>query len=247
MMNGLQSLPQWQTFMNHPTGAWLGFINAINAVGGLTAFPIAAFVADHYGRKPCLYTGFVFMILGAGLQTGATGQGMFIAARCFVGVSSSWFAYSSVLVTELAYPSHRAIVTALYNCQFNVGALISAWTTYSVRNYPTSWAWRVPSLLQLGIPALAALGTLMCPESPRWLISKGRKEAAKAVLIKYHGGGDPNSALVMFEMEEIAKTLALEREAKSSASYLDMFKTKGNRHRLFITVTLGIFSQWVGK
>jgi hypothetical protein len=28
-MNGLQALPRWNEFMNHPAGAWLGFINAI--------------------------------------------------------------------------------------------------------------------------------------------------------------------------------------------------------------------------
>lgn len=67
------------------------------------------------------------------------------------------------------------------------------------------------------------------------------------MLIKYHTGGDANSALLLFEMAEIEKTIALELEAKNSASYIDMFRTKGNRHRLLITVTLGIFSQWVGK
>jgi hypothetical protein len=83
--------------------------------------------------------------------------------------------------------------------------------------------------------------------SPRWLISKGRNGEARAVLIKYHTGGDANAALLLFEMAEIEKTIALEREAKNSTSYMDMFRTKGNRHRLLITVTLGVFGQWVGK
>ncbi len=33
MMNGLLSLTEWQTFMDHPTGAWLGFIAAAAALG----------------------------------------------------------------------------------------------------------------------------------------------------------------------------------------------------------------------
>jgi MFS family permease len=264
MMNGLQSLQQWQTFMNHPTGAWLGFINAIQAIGGLITYPVQAYIADRYGRKACLYAGLVFVTLGSGLQTGAKDTGMFIAARFFIGVASSLFSAAAILITEIAYPSHRGKVTALYNCQFYVGSLISAWITYGVRNMNSSWAWRIPSLLQIGIPVLAAFGTFTSPErypthlhltavaqangnfsSPRWLISKGRNDEARAVLIKYHTGGDANAALLLFEMAEIEKTIALEREAKNSASYMDMFKTKGNRHRLLITVTLGIFSQWV--
>jgi hypothetical protein len=130
-------------------------------------------------------------------------------------------------------------------CQ--IGSLISAGVAFGVRNYSTSWAWRIPSLLQIAIPVLAAYGILFAPESPRWLISKNRNDEARAMLTKYHAGGDGTSPIVIFEMSEIEKTLALEREAKESASYMDMFKTKGNRHRLFITVTLGVFGQWVGK
>jgi hypothetical protein len=111
----------------------------------------------------------------------------------------------------------------------------------------SSWAWRIPSLLQLAVPCLALYGTIMTPESPRWLISQGRVEEAREVVTKYHGGGDAGSALVSFEMAEIEKSIILEAEAKQSTSYLDMFKTKGNRHRLVISVTVGFFGQWVGK
>ena len=45
MMTGLQSLEQWQTFMGHPTGAWLGFIIAIQS---LSTFLIVC------GRQKCL-------------------------------------------------------------------------------------------------------------------------------------------------------------------------------------------------
>jgi hypothetical protein len=48
-------------------------------------------------------------------------------------------------------------------------------------------------------------------------------------------------------MAEIENTLQLEKNAHSSAGYVDMVKTKGNRHRLFISISLGIFSQWSGN
>ena len=70
-------------------------------------------------------------------------------------------------------------------------------------------------------------------------------EEARKVLTDYHSGS-VHSALVDFELDEIMTTLKMEKEAKESTSYMDMLKTKGNRHRLFISITLGIFAQWNG-
>jgi hypothetical protein len=64
--------------------------------------------------------------------------------------------------------------------------------------------------------------------------------------VKYHAGGDLDSPLVAFEMAEIEQALALERHINQTTSYLDMIKTKGNRHRLFISITIGVFAQWNG-
>lgn len=66
-------------------------------------------------------------------------------------------------------------------------------------------------------------------------------------MTEIHAGGDHLSALVAHEMIEISRTIQAEKEAVASSSYMDMFKTPGNRKRLFISVTLGIFSQWVGN
>ena len=122
MMNGLQALHQWQTFMNHPTGAWLGFINAIQSLGAFIAFPMVAYFVNHYGRKKALAVGYCWLLLGVGLQTGATGPGMFIAGRFCVGQVSGWFGGSApLLITESAYPTHRGVATALYNTGWYVG------------------------------------------------------------------------------------------------------------------------------
>jgi hypothetical protein len=50
MMNGLQSLDQWQTFMNYPVGAWLGFINAAASLGSFSLYPFVAWICAQYGR-----------------------------------------------------------------------------------------------------------------------------------------------------------------------------------------------------
>jgi len=247
-MNGLQALPQWHVFMNHPAGAWLGFINAIYWLGNGVSFPIAALVANKYGRKLGVYIGYCFLVLGVVLQTTAKNEIIFVLARLFLGMASAWFGNSvPLLINEIAFPTHRGIVSALFNCGWYVGSIVAGWVTFATRNYVDSWGWRIPSVLQAAIPVIAIPGLLMVSESPRWLVSMGRTEEARKILADAHAAGDVDAPLIDYEVIEIETTLQAEREAHDSTSYLDMVRTKGNRHRLFISISLGVFAQWSGN
>ncbi|KAH0282045.1 general substrate transporter, partial [Aureobasidium sp. EXF-3399] len=135
----------------------------------------------------------------------------------------------------------------LYNCGWYVGGLIAAFLTYGTRNMGNSWSWRTSSLLQVLVPFLALPAPIVAPQSPRWLVSMDRTEEARQVLTKWYAGDDQQSQLVNYEMIQIITAIQQEKNATSSASYAEMFKTPGNRHRLFIWVTLGFFGQWVGN
>lgn len=269
-MNGLQALDQWQTFMHAPTGAWLGFINAIYSLGACISYPIAAWIANKYGRKPGVYVGYLFLILGVALLAG--NEAAFVASRFFVGCASAYFGIAvPLLINEIAYPyvpeqphlhrlwewtltialslssTHRGIANALYMCGWYVGGILAAFVTFGTRNHAGDWAWRIPAVLQILIPVVALPGFTLCPESPRWLVSVGRTEQAQRSLTDAHAGGDARSALLEYEMIEVTATLRAEKKAHEHAGYAEMIRTPGNRRRLFISITLGIFSQWAGN
>lgn len=84
------------------------------------------------------------------------------------------------------------------------------------------------------------------PESPRWLIAKGRRIEARQLFVKYHAGGDEASPLVDFEMSEIEAAITLESDTLSQNSWLDLFRTPPNRKRLLIVFVIGWFTQWNG-
>lgn len=156
--------------MGHPTGAWLGFINAVQSLGAFALYPVVAWSNNRFGRKKTIGVGYFWLVLGAALQAAAQNPAMFVIGRLCIGGTSAFFSASApVLMTETAYPTHRGIITALFNCGWYVGSLLAAWATFGTRNYSDSWAWRIPSLLQICVPLAACIGYLMAPESPRWL------------------------------------------------------------------------------
>ncbi|KAL1303060.1 hypothetical protein AAFC00_006506 [Neodothiora populina] len=248
LMNGLQALHQWTGYFEEPKGAWLGFINAIYWLGCGITYPIAAYVANKWGRKAGVYAGYLFLILAAALQTAAPNVTAFLLARFFVGIAAAWFGNCvPLLINEIAYPTQRSIANALFMCGWYVGGSLAAWITFGTRDMASSWAWRIPSLLQALVPFMALPGFLMAPQSPRWLISVGRTEEAREILVRFHAGGDTNSQLIRAEMTEITNAIQREQKAYASAGYMDMIKTPGNRKRLFISISLGIFAQWTGN
>ncbi|KIM27466.1 hypothetical protein M408DRAFT_24412 [Serendipita vermifera MAFF 305830] len=250
VLNGLQILPQFQQSFNHPDGSTLGFMSAAQNFGGLLFLPFAPYVSDGIGRRKALSIGCFIIVGGVVLQTLAANVGQFIASRCIIGLGITLITNAApVLTTELAYPTQRATITALYNTLWYFGSIISAWVCYAtLRTLPdVIWQWRIPCLLQ-AVPALViAVGVLLLPESPRWLVAKGRDAEAIAILAKYHANGRERDPLVYFTYGQIREALTIEREINKTTSYLTLFKTRGNRRRMRIVFALGFFSQWSGN
>ncbi len=95
--------------------------------------------------------------------------------------------------------------------------------------------------------AAVALLCWTCPESPRWLMQNGRSEEALAWLIRYHGNGDPNSAIVKLEFEEFQDNIALDGSDKRWWDYRELFRTKNARWRFLMVMMISVFGQFSGN
>lgn len=88
--------------------------------------------------------------------------------------------------------------------------------------------------------------TRFVPESPRYLIAKGKHEKALNILAKAHAQGNEEDEVVRIEYREIQETIKLEQEFEGNG-WTELWRTPGNRHRLVILISLGFFSQWSGN
>ncbi|KAI0746168.1 general substrate transporter [Earliella scabrosa] len=248
MMNGLQSLPQWNVAFDYPSGGKLGLLSAIQNIGCLAAYPFSPYMSDGLGRRAAVVFGAVIMCIATVLQTASNSVGMFIGARFLIGFGLTFAAAAApVLITEIAYPTQRAPATSLYNTLWFLGSIIAAWTTFGTFHVPSSWSWRIPSAIQ-ALPSVIQLCLIwFIPESPRWLCSKGREEEALRILAYYHAEGDRHHPLVEYEFEEIRAAIKFDREVAANVGWMSLIRTPGNRRRLRIMVAIAFFSQWSGN
>ncbi|KAK1845429.1 hexose transporter protein [Colletotrichum chrysophilum] len=150
------------------------------------------------------------------------------------------------LLQETAHPRLRPTVGSLYYGCYYIGSLLSSIMCIIGLSVPGDWSWRFPCLLILVGPAavLSVLATV--PESPKFLLLKGQEDKALQMLAKYHANGDINDELVQWEFREMKE--AIKAEATShKTSYLDFFRTTGNRKRLFVSAVMAIGVNWVGN
>ncbi|THH11949.1 hypothetical protein EW145_g354 [Phellinidium pouzarii] len=217
-------------------------------IGSLAGYPFAPYTSDGIGRRPTVFLGATIMCAAVTLQTASQNVHMFIAARFLIGFGLSFAANSApMLVSEIAYPPHRAALTSLYNSLWYSGSIIAAWTTFGSFRIPSSWAWRLPSLIQ-GLPSMLQVCLVwFAPESPRWLVSKGRERQALKTLAYYHADGNEEHPLVQYEFEEIRAAISFDRTVAANVGWKSFITSPGNRKRLRIIIAIAFFSQWSGN
>ncbi|CAI6341298.1 unnamed protein product [Periconia digitata] len=248
LMSSLITNPRWVrdlTGLSNPT--LLGLVVAAQPLGCIAAFIPAPWVSERYGRRVGVAVGNLGMIGGIIGQILCKTANQFLVMRLIVGFASSFNTLSSsALVLELAHPRQRAVVGALFNTFWFLGAINAAWIAFGTLRISSSWSWRLPVALQLFWSVAQLILILWCPESPRWLISVGRREQAKTLLSKYHANGDQNDQLVLREYTDICTSTEAD-QSRRATGWSALFSTPGNRKRLMLSIVIGVATQWVGN
>ncbi|KAJ4482433.1 hypothetical protein J3R30DRAFT_3459479 [Lentinula aciculospora] len=244
VMSGVITGPHFIKYFDRPGPIQVGSMVAVLEVGAFATSLAAGRVGDIIGRKGTLFIGALVFTIGGAIQTFTTGFSVMVLGRI---VSGAGVGLLSTIVpiyqSEISPPNHRGALAAAEFTGNVFGYSISVWTDYFCSYIDSDYSWRIPLLVQCAIGALLAAGSLVMPESPRWLIDTDKDDEGLRVIADFHGG-DLDNPVAKAEYREIKDKVIMERESGEGRSYGMMWRKY--KQRVLLAMSSQAFAQLNG-
>jgi SP family galactose:H+ symporter-like MFS transporter len=192
---------------------------------------ISGFLTDKLGRKKINVIASLIFVVGSILAAIAPDTHSLIAGRLLLGLAIGIVAATIPLyLAELSPKDKRGRMVTFFQLAITLGILLSYVVGYIFGDAENAWrlmfwAGFVPAIILF-------VGMLLVPESPRWLLTKGRNEEALKVLNQLR---TPEDAVA-----EYNETLKLLKEEKlNKSNWMELFMPK---LRIPLFIGIGIFA-----
>lgn len=221
-----------------------GLVNAMLTVGALPACLTCSYTADRFGRKPVIFAGAFLTLIGEVLQASAFALPQLIIGRLILGAGVG--VLSGTVPTwqsECSAAQHRGKHVVTMGMFIALGYVLQAWIELGFYQFKTGpVTWRPPVAIPIAF-SLMLMGTVwIMPESPRWLILKGRRSEAQAVVGALKDIPEDGDAV---DAEVFAIETSLEKTKTSATSLFSLLKMGQDKmlYRFGICVLLQFFQQ----
>lgn len=189
----------------------LGSLNVCSLIGSFASGK----TSDMIGRRYTIVLAAGTFLVGAILMGLAPSFPFLMAGRIIAGIGVGYsLMIAPLYAAEVSPAMTRGFLTSLPEVFINIGILLGYVVNYSLSGLPEHINWR----LMLGLAAVPAigigLGVIVMPESPRWLVMKGKVAEAKRVLMKT----SDNEAEANARLEEISKAASIVVTSPRSAT-----------------------------
>ncbi|WP_179120136.1 MFS transporter [Streptomyces tsukubensis] len=167
--------------------AWEGLLGASALIGIFLGSITLGWLADRIGRQQLYMLNFVLITVASIAQFWVEGPMQLFVLRLLIGIGiGADYAIGPTLVAEFCPRRSRGFLLASLTAMWTIGYICSFFFgNYLIDMGGDAWRWLLASsALPSFVVLVMRVGT---PESPRWLISKGRVDEARAVVEKYIG------------------------------------------------------------
>ncbi|KAF7732008.1 hypothetical protein EC973_007113 [Apophysomyces ossiformis] len=250
-MSGVNISPDYIALMGlESKEALLGGIVAVYYVGTLIGALMGGYIGDQIGRIRTVIVGCAFAIFGAALQTAAENVAWMICARIITGIGTGHLnAIVPVWSAETSHHTSRGMFIAAEFTLNIFGVVVAYWLDYGMSFTEGGLRWRFPIAFQMVPLVILAVGINFFPESPRWLLKKGRQEEGLAILAALRGDGDQNHPEVQREYNQILEAIQVDATEGGEPGYFSMlfkYDKLNIPRRVHLSIWLQIMQELTG-
>ncbi|KAF4570079.1 hypothetical protein EYR40_009065 [Pleurotus pulmonarius] len=250
VISGVKEMKDWLRTFGHPdpsaptgfaiTSSTESLVVSILSAGTFFGALLAAPTADLIGRKWGIVSACLVFSVGVAMQTAATAIPLFVVGRVFAGLGVGLVSCLIPMYQSECSPKWiRGAVVSMYQWAITIGLLLASVINNATQFRDNHSAYQIPIAIQFVWALILASGMSYLPESPRWLIKRGRDADAAQSLARLTSLS-PSDPVVESELDEIRANLEAER-ALGESSYVDCFKMGNNK--IALRTLTGIFLQ----
>ncbi|KAK3345815.1 general substrate transporter [Lasiosphaeria hispida] len=207
-------------------------IGSFLTLGAFMSSIFAGFFAQYLGRKPALWAACALTAIGAAIQIGTDSQSAVYVGRIVLGIGNGFLVTFSNIYNAEAAPAHlRGITVAFFSIAVNTGSIIGAAVNNATQKRLDKSSYQIPLGIQFLVPAMLTIGLFFVPESPRWLVNKGREAEGRKSFETLRGDSMAAEDLEL-EWVEMVKGIEEEKKLARSTGPLDMFRGNDLRRTL---------------
>lgn len=208
--------------ISHSDVTWL---ESIYLIGGLAGLPVTIYCVDRLGRKWSILLAAIISLI-AWILIGIADDVIYLyIARFMTGLSGDVaFVAAPMYIAEIADKKIRGFLAGVIYVMMLVGILV----VYAIAPFTPFYT---SSIVGSAFVLIQLITFPFMPDSPYYLLSKGKGEKAKTHLKRLRTGGNLEK-----EFEEI--TVAIRRQRSERGRPQDLIINKGNRKALIIMVVL---------
>lgn len=201
------------------TAAWQTALANASSIGIILGILLNGYISERIGMKKTMLSAYVAITGLTFILVFAKSNSLLFVGQLLCGIP--WGIFNT---TAPAYASEvcpvvlRGYLTTFINLTWIIGQLISAGVLRGVQGMEGRWAYDIPFALQWIWPVPLFIGMIFCPESPWWLLRKGRMEDAEHSLQRLSVGAETKNIMAMMIRTD------QEERATEANSYWDCFK-----------------------
>ncbi|KAF2159407.1 hypothetical protein M409DRAFT_71071 [Zasmidium cellare ATCC 36951] len=203
---------------------WQSALGIAPTLGALLGAFLNGWLTHMFGYRKVLLASLIAITAFIFLLFFATSLGMILAGLILCGIPWGVFAtMAPAYASEVCSLTLRGYLTVYVNLCWAFGQLIAAGVLEGFATNTSEWAYRIPFAIQWIFPLPLFAVIWFCPESPWWLVSKGKiEEAAHSVrrLTSKNSTAAPQDTIAL-----IQHTNMIEAETESGTSYWSCFKS----------------------